>query len=211
MSEGDMSDDVIRYILELVCNMQARRNFHPVEARLATGEDSKVTLHGESIVKADGIIRSKETILLDVVISCRPWYDEHVRPIRASKMAKTVDEGTKPGDLCIVDPIGDESGEYCEERIEHGEEVRLACLGWGVHKQVSYSMRLSHAMSVSVAFDVLVVPTSWWVNDCGTFCGTFWVVQMVNENESSELDLESHGYSRLEGYDVVGWVSEDEE
>ena len=208
-----MSDDVIRCILEHACQIRVRRNVHPLEARLAIGEWSTVSQFGERIMAANGIIRSRETILLDGITCSKN--EGGVGPIWASKLVKTIDEETKPDDLCILEPIGDESGAYDDERFDYGVHMDnvpllLPCLRWGSRKRASYSICLSHTMSVSVAFDVLVVPTSWWVDDCE---GTFWVIQIVNACKPlpDALNLRCCGYSPRTGYDVVGWAPVQEE
>lgn len=189
-----MSDDTIRCILEYTCSMQARRNVHPLEAVTAHGLDGIVDQFGEKIMTANGIIRSEETILLDA-ITCPGCYT-----IWASKMVKTIDEETKLDDLCFRDPVG---YHFAIPDVP----LHVPCFRWGVRKQMSYSIRLSHAMSVSVAFDVVVVPTSWWVDDCE---GEFGVIQIISANEPipDELELSSYGYSEVIGYELVGWASE---
>ena len=164
---------------------------------------------------ANGIIRSKETILLDAMTFISKLNDAGFGPIWASKMVKKTDEETKLDDICIIDSIGDDADVYEGERSEDGQNVDdvpllLPCLQWGRRKRVSYSICLSHAMSVSVAFDVVVVPTSWWADDCE---GTFWVIQIVDANTPlpEELELSRYGYSMSRGYYVVGWASAEEE
>ena len=210
----EINDDVIRCILEHACNLKVQRNVRPIEARLAIGEqDGKpgeasgdsVTEIGARIMTAAGLIHARDTILMRDITRLK---NNGVELIWGSEMVIVKDTG--PDDLCIVDPHGDEYGAYDEERNEYDVESGVTCLSWGSHKRVSYSIRLSHAISVSVTFDVLVVPTSWWVDDCE---GTFWVVQILNAHEATpaKLALDSYGYSRRDGFRVAGWAEASEE
>ena len=199
-----VDEDIIRCILEHACHIRARRNVHPLEARSAMGEWSAVSKLDEDVyMKGNGIIRSGKTILFDVITCSKN--ESGVGPIWASEMVKTIDERTKPGDLCIIDPVGDECDEYEDERCFNGvsrdDEPRLfSCLGWGSRKRVSYSIRLSRAISVSVAFDVIEVPTSWLISDCDV---TFWVIQILDARNPLPNRIE---FNRgLEGYTLVGW------
>ena len=204
-----MNDDVLRRILEYTCDMQARRNVRPLQANLAFGEESTVFDFQEKIMTVNGIIGSEETILVnDVTFTKSEGCD--VRPVWASEMVETVGD-THGADLCVIDLIGDGGGEYDNERTQydHGYSdvpMLLPCLKWGWRKRVSYSIRLSHMMSVSVAIDILIVPTSWWVWDCE---GMFWVIQILDASKPVPNMMKSDLYHC--GYRVVGWASAQKE
>ena len=204
-----MNDDVIRCILEHACHKHTRRNVCPIEARLAVGSSKTVTRLDNRLVTGNGIICPKETILFEAVVCTNSG--DGVRPIRASTMVKKVDEETKPDDLCIEDRIGSfESADYADNRNLDGMNHRptaAACLKWGSSKRVSYSIRLSKAISVSVAFDVVSVPTSLWVDDCE---GDWWIIQMIDASKPlpDQLELDNYGYVATRGYEVVGYAPE---
>ena len=85
--------------------------------------------------------------------------------------------------------------------MDDPDSVFLACLGWGKRKRVSYAICLSRAISVRVFVDVLVVPTSWWIDDCE---GTWSVVQMRSLQGWSPPLVCTYGS------EVVGWVRKEE-
>ena len=214
----DIGDDCMRGILQHTCCMNARRRTRPLEARLAFGEDSRlVNISPYKVIDANGIIGKKKTILFDVTSTLGGGNGDTYEEIGgymtwASQMVKGTQETPSPGDLVFVDTIGDE--EYYDERSRAGQDWEsvgdgpwlFPCLGWGSHTRVSYSLCLSRALSVRVEFHVHIVPTSWWVDDCE---GTFFVVQLIDAEKEVPLPraLSCYGYSKTEGYKVVGWTS----
>jgi hypothetical protein len=211
--EIGMDEDSLRCILKHTCCINARRHARPLEARLAVGEDSSlIEVDPNKVICANGIIGSKETILFDVTLIDDMEIGAY--PTLASQMVKWRQETQNPGDLVFVDTLGDESGLYDDERSLDGQDWKsvgdgpwlFPCLGWGSRKRVRYSLCLSRALSVSIEFDVYSVPTSWWVDDCE---GTFWVVQLIDAGYAIPLPLalSSYGYSKTQGYEVVGWTS----
>ena len=202
-----MNDDVIRCILEHTCHMQARRNVRPLQARSAIGEIPNVFEIREEMLSANGITRGEDTILLSPITFNTTG---SAFPIWASQMARTTGKTTGPNDVCIVDSVGDESGIYDEARSEDGHNLDdvpllVPCLAWGEGKRVTYSICLNKATRVSVAFDVVVVPTSWWHDDdCeGTHC----VIQIVDANQQIPEKVKLT-YRRCIGGAVVGWARE---
>ena len=157
---------------------------------------------------ASGIMHSEETILVDAITFWRSAPSE-VQAIWASQMAVKTNKKTESDDLCILDTVGDNANAYDDERSEDGQQLddepRLfPCLAWGLRKRVSYSIHLSHAMSVSVAFDVVVVPTSWWVDVCQ---GTYWVIQIVDATQPLPQEGPVSISARSIGFEVVGWAT----
>ena len=203
-----MNDDVIRCILEYTCHMQARRNVRPLEARHAIGEDETVSQIAEKVLEADGIVRSFETILLGP-IRCNTSASSPA--IRASQMVKTTSIVDGPNDLCIVDEVGDGNGMYDEARSVDGQNLGdvpmlFPCLAWGASKRVTYSICLNRATRVSVAFDVVVVPTSWWWWNYGhELEGMHWVIQIVDANQQIPEEVKLT-YPACSGGSVVGWA-----
>ena len=197
--------------------MQARRNLRPLEARLAYGKGDTAQNYGSPLIAASGIIGSQETILMSDTVdwSClETGFQCGIWPIWAAELVETRHDKTAPYDLCIRDGLN----EYDEERFEHGhheddDPFLLPCLAYGLHKRVSYSIRLSHAVSVSLTFDVVVVPTSWWfARDAFSSASAFHVIQIADANESpkSAIVTRDYGYTRRFGYHVVGWAADRE-
>lgn len=128
--------------------------------------------------------------------------------IRASQMVKTTREEVRLNDLCIIDELGDQDAIYAEARekdgmITYGIPKLFPCVAWGVSRSVSYSICLNRATCVSVAFDVVVVPTSWWHHavNCD---GQQWVIQIVDAHAIPKKIKVKHYYCYAG--DVVGWA-----
>jgi hypothetical protein len=64
----------------------------------------------------------------------------------------------------------------------------LPCLGWGRKETFKYSICLSHACSVSIDVDVVVVPTSFWRERDSDEERS--VVQMVTSETRSRTEIE---------------------
>jgi hypothetical protein len=186
--------------------MQVRSKARPLEAKLVVGAIPTVSdISTDTIMAANGIVGAEETTLLDDITFSTS--KGGVRPVWGSEMVELVDD-THGDDICIFDPIGDEYGAYDDFRSEcdHSlDEVPLLtpCLKWSRRERVSYAIRLSHAISVSVAFDVHVVPTSSWVKDCE---GTWWVIQAFDVTKPIPKNIKMNlGWHNM-NYTFAGWA-----
>lgn len=132
---------------------------------------------------------------------------EHVVAVKTSKLEKA-NANAKYFDLCLQDTVSD----YWTERAADNEQlsyhpmirIRFPCFGWGVRKRLTYTIALSKSVSTRITVDALIVPTSWWVDDCE---GTYWVIQMTHAGripESITPLIVELGYKER----VVGWTAD---
>ena len=206
-----MTDDCLRLILQHVCEMKVRRNAKSLHAEVCNIPDAKFS--GRPILSGAGFLGVKETIMLRDSVTFFPYADPCLRPMWKSQMPIVSENGqwrkpTKHYDLVLSDPVGDEYSMYDDLRDEDGlDESFNACLGWGWRKEVAYSVRLSRDISVKVTFDVIVVPTSWWIDDCE---GDWWTIQMVDAQRALPSKLELDARVSYNGYEVAGWTKKDD-
>lgn len=196
-------DDCVQLVLHHACHLRIQGYCRKLHASLATGEDVTVcNIEEEPIVVCSGIIGTNETMLLSYEIQPH----EMAVVVRTAELDKA-NAAAKDFELCLQDTVGDDGGEYDDERSEDGEilgggQVRFPCLGWGRRRRLSYTIALSRCMSARIDVDAVVVPTSWWIDDCE---GTYWVVQMTYAGEVPER---VNANRRLEGRQVVGWKAD---
>lgn len=201
-------DDCVRLVLHHACHLRIKHNSRTVHGSLAWGSIAERAFRAERrryevfnikkqpLVVCNGMIGRKETILFSYEIQPH----EGVVAVRSSELEKTT---STEFELCLQDTIGDDGEEYEDARLKDHEMMlprrfrRFPCLGWGRPRRLTYTIALSRFVSTTVAFDVVVVPTSWWVNDCE---GDYWVVQMT---EGFPLQIDD--VHRVEGYSIAGW------
>lgn len=199
-----LTDDCVRLVLHHTCHLRVERYSRKLQGSLATGEWNKVfDIKQRPLISGNGMINIKETTLLSYTIQPHGG----CVAVRTSDL-DTANAAAKDFELCLQDTIGDEGGLYDEVRLEDDEVfdrnaglVRFPCLGWGQRRRVTYTIALSRSISTSIAFDALIVPTSWWIDDCE---GTYWVVQMTHAGEIHEELFTS----RKMGCVVVGWKTD---
>lgn len=172
-----MNDDIIRCILEHACKMQALRNVRPLVARRQFVKGNRIDKLNEDLLSANGIMGRKETILVGDVRFVASGH--HEIPIWASDLDKRIDLRPSSDMLCLLDVYGNDSFKYDNERARDGSGG-FPCVKWGEKRQKTYSIRLSRAVSMSVVFDVVVIPTSWWFDECDY--GYWQVIQVVKDS-----------------------------
>ena len=184
-----MDDDCLRLVLRYVCLKRVKDNTTKLQASLATGEDCTVFDIQEPFLTCDGVIGPLYTILFLEDMQTHP--NPYGKVLRTSDLYKICD--LKKYDLCLQDNVSVYSHEY-------GDMGELsACLGWGQAKRVFYKIELSQSLKVSVAFDTVQVPTSWWANE---FEGAYWGVQM---HPADEVPIQIVVEEPVCGYEIVGF------
>lgn len=85
----------------------------------------------------------------------------------------------------------------------------LPCIEWGVRRRVHFTIALSHAHTVRIPYDVIVVPTCW---DC--LYDRFWkkesILQMSDKAESHVLP-EVLTWNVKVSVESIGWQKKPEE
>jgi hypothetical protein len=201
-----LTNDCVQLVLHHTCHLRIERYSKKLHGSLATGEGNKVfDIKQRPLILGNGMMDTNETTLLSYTI--QP-HGEGCVAVRSSELDKA-NTAAKDFELCLQDTIGDESGSYDDDRSADDEvfdrnagPVRFPCLGWGQRRRLTYTIALSRSISTSIAFDALIVPTSWWIDDCE---GTYWVVQMTNAEEIHE---ELYDVQHAEGCVVVGWKTD---
>lgn len=218
---NQMNTDCVMLILEHACKKKVRAKADWLHATTGIsrypcskmGSTFVETAYGE-FMQGEGFIKSERTIVLRDTIQasiinastfCRSVWTGHISKKNA---------GADAYDLALVDGDGAEDMWYEEQRSEDDELERVSgrykrdpCVGWGRREVRFYTIALSHDIRVSVSFDVVVVPTSWWMDDCE---GDWFVIQLLSGKSIGDqtISCDKKGYSRThEGVDVIGWQS----
>ena len=196
-----MDDDSLRLVLHHACEQRIERSLNQtIHAMVGINEyhwDVEIFTEDKDtpIIVGVGAIGREETILVSHELRPRG----EVVAVRPAELEKA-NADANDYDLCLQDTIGGDA--YEDARIADGEPidarpVRYPCLGWGRRKRLTYTLALSRSVRTTIAFDVMVVPTSWWADDCE---GTYWVIQMIHPGETRVKAAEP-----TFGYSVVGW------
>lgn len=171
-----MDDDCLRLILQHACQRHVASRMQALHVASAGGWDDYWHVE-DTIMRCDGWVGHKETAI--VPSSCVGAAEtDGMCVCRADRM---VSLSNPEFALCLVDEFGDERGVYDEDRAHdgvHRDEAPdlLPCLGWGVKRTLTYSIQLSKAVRASWSVEVVVVPTSLWIEECE---GEWWGVQVL--------------------------------
>lgn len=193
-----LPDDCVRRVLHHTCHLRIGCYAREVRGSLARGEGNKVfDIDQRPLVSGNGIMGTKETTLLSYTIEPH----QGSVAVRTSELDRA-NTAAEDFELCLQDTIGDDSGGYDDDRSEdyelrhNADPVLFPCFGWGRRRRLTYTIALSRSMSTTIAIDAVIVPTSWWIDDCE---GTYWVVQMTDAGEIPKELYAKHGY------EIVGW------
>jgi hypothetical protein len=218
---SQMNTDCVMLILEHACKkkVHAKADWLHATTGMSRHPCSKMgstfveTLQDGEFMRGEGFIKSERTIVLRDTIQapiinastfCSSVWTGHISKKNARADAY---------DLALVDGDGAEDL-YEEQRSEDDERERVSgrykrdpCVGWGRREVRFYTIALSHDIRVSVSFDVVVVPTSWWMDDLEHY---WFVIQLLSGKRSSDqtISCDKKGYSRTYmGIDMIGWQS----
>lgn len=219
-----MDTDCLMLILEHACKKRVRNKATRMHATTATGTMDRSSISPSpmgcnvvdikdrfAFMQGKGFIGAHNTFLLKDQI-------RFVDPSPEAGISGAFTEDIqKPSTMCeayhlaIVDSVGDESGEYDDDRYEDDEELnnipkRLPCIGWGVLETRTYTLALSRDICVSIEIDVVVIPTSWWFEESE---GDWTVIQIIEGKRAPDhtLCLDKKGYTLTDERPfVIGWI-----
>ena len=203
-----LDDDCICLVLEQTCKLQVAA-LTKVRARTRLVAMGAVSPSEYDLIKCRGHVGPKETTMLPETIEVddSSAVAEYSSGILARKVSHVLATKRSSADyeFCVVDLFAEEVDTIDDREgdgvLLPGGPTLYPCYGWGSRRRVTYSICLSRAIRASFTLEVVVVPTSWWLEDSE---GDWLVIQCYADQHAR--DVEVPRALRTYGVDTIGWA-----